>query len=166
MNLDIKMPFKPSRKINLLLGLLAIFIIFIGYFAYIEINNNTSPSLTPSPTPTEKPTNSSSTPLVTDYSITIPEIYHVGFGIAEINLKFIAPSPLQNIQTQANFSTTILPITLSTNLNNTTNSILPAIVNGTTINIKVEVYLYTMSTDNPRIHVASLEWNEIKYVYT
>jgi hypothetical protein len=156
------MSFKPSRKKIILLGLLAIFIIFMGYVTYIEFKNNTSPT----PTPTEKPTNSSSTPLVTDYSITIPEIYHVGFGIAEINLKFIAPSPLQNIQDQANFSTTMLPIILSTNLNNTTNSILPAIVNGTTINIKVEVYLYTMSTDNPRIHVASQEWNETKYVYT
>ena len=165
MNLDIKMSLNPSRKVTLLLGLFAIFIILMWYFAYIETNNNTSPSPTPSSTPTEKPTNSSSTPLVTDYSITIPEIHNVGFGIAEINIKFIAPSPLQNIQTQANFSTTKLPITLSTNLNNTTNSILPAIVNGTTINIKVDVYWYTMSTANPRELVASQEWNETKYVY-
>jgi hypothetical protein len=159
------MSFKLSRRASILLGLLSVFIIFIGYVAYIETHNDVLPTPTSSPAPTEKPTNSSSTPLVTDYSITIPEIYHVGFGIAEINLKFIAPSPLQNIQTQANFSTTILPITLSTNLNNTTNSILPAIVNGTTINIKVEVYLYTMSTDNPREFVASQEWNETKFAY-
>jgi hypothetical protein len=107
------MSFKLSRKITLLLGLLAIFIIFMGYVAYIEIHNNTSPTPTPSPIPTEYPNNSSSTPLVTNYSITIPEIYHVGFGIAEINMKFIAPSPLQNIQTKANFSTTKLPIALN-----------------------------------------------------
>jgi hypothetical protein len=104
--------------------------------------------------------------MVTNYSVTIPEIYHVGFGVAEINMKFIAPFPFQNSQTEANFSTNKLPITLSTNPSNATNSILPPIVNGTIIEIKVNVYQYTMSTDNPRILVASKEWNENRYIYS
>ena len=154
------MPFQLSRKITLLPGLLVIFIISIGYIAYIETQTNIPPTPTSSPTPTKNP-NNSSPPLITNYSIVIPEIYHVGFGIAEIELKFIAPSPLQNRQTEANFSTTKLPIILYT-----TNSNLPAILNGTTIEIRVNVYQYTMITDNPKILAASREWNETKYVYT
>lgn len=169
------MPFNLTRKTIILLGLLSAFII-IGYVAYIETHNNI-PQIptTSSPTPTEYPNNSSSTPLVTNYSVTIPEIYRVnehvglGFGVAEINLKFIAPSSnLQNEQnvSEANFTTTKLPITLSTNPINTTYGILPTIANGTLIEIKVDAYQYTMSTDNPRILVASKEWNETKYIYT
>ena len=161
------MPFKLSRKITLLLGLLTIFIIFMGYIAYTEIHNNTSQTPTASPTPTEYPNYSTSTPLVTNYSITIPEFRKVGFGIAEINMKFIAPKPsLQNqqITSEANYSTTILPITLSTNSSNTS-LILPPVLNGTSILVNVDVYSYTMSTDNPRILVASQQWHETKYVY-
>ena len=161
------MSFKLSRKTTILLGLLSVFIIFIGYVAYMETHNNIPQTPTnSSPTPTEYPNNSSSTPLVTNYSVTIPEIYHVGFGVAEINMKFIVPFPFQNSQTEANFSTNKLPITLSTNPSNATNSILPPIVNGTIIEIKVNVYQYTMSTDNPRILVASKEWNENRYIYS
>jgi hypothetical protein len=138
--------------------------IFIGYVAYLETHNDVLPTPTFSPTPADYPNNSSN-PLITIYSITIPEIYHVGFGVAEIDMKFIAPSPLQNSQTEANFSTNKLPITFSTKPSYSTNSILPFIVNGTIIEIEVNVYQYTMSTDNPRIHVASQEWNETKYVY-
>ncbi len=168
------MSFQLSRKLILSLSFLTIFIIFTGYFAYTEIHNNIIPTPTASPTPTNYPNNESSTQLMTNYSITIPEIYRVnehvglGFGVAEINLKFIAPSSnLQNEQniSEANFTTTKLPITLSTNPINTTNGILPAIANGTIIEIKVDVYQYTMSTDNPRILVASKEWNETKYIF-
>ena len=118
--------------------------------------------------PTEDSDNSN-TAILTDYTITIPEIYKIGFGIAEINMKFIAPSPsLQEklIVPEANFTTTLLPITFSTEPNNTSNSTLPAIYNGTTIEITVDVYQYTMITDNPRILVTSQQWNETKYEYT
>ena len=168
------MPFKLSRKTTMLLGLLAFFIILTGIVSFIEINNYIPPTPTSSPTPTNYPTNQSNTQLLTNYSITIPEIYKVneyvglGFGIAEINLKFIAPpSNLQSEQkgSEANFTTTKLPIILSTNQTNTTQAILPAIVNGTTIKITVDIYQYTMITDNPRILVASKEWNETRYIY-
>jgi len=166
------MSFKLSRKAIILVGSLSVFIIIMGYVSYIEIDKmlkNNTPSPSPSPVPTEYPNNSSSISLVTSYTVTIPEIHKVGFGVAEINLKFIAPSP--SLQKEMNisekkFTTTILPITLSTNPNNVTNSILPAIFNGTIIEIKVDVYLYTMITDNPRILAASQQWNETKYVYT
>ena len=167
------MSFKLSKKSTIFLGLVSVVIIFTGYFAYIEAQNRISPTPTPSHTPTEYP-NNPSTPQVTSYTVTIPEIYRVsehvglGFGRAEINLKFIAPSSsLQNEQniSEVNFTTTKLPITLTANQNNSTNSILPAIINGTTIYIKVDVYQYTMIVDNPRILVASKEWNETKYVY-
>jgi hypothetical protein len=117
---------------------------------------------------TEDPDNSN-TAILTDYTVTIPEIYNLGFGVAEINMKFIAPSPsLQEEQlvSEANFTTTKLPTTFSTKPNNTSNLALPAIYNGTIIEIKVDVYQYTMITDNPRILVASQQWNETKYNYT
>lgn len=140
---------------------------------YFTVEEKVIPTPTPIPTPTNYPSNQSNTQLLTNYSITIPEIYKVnehvglGFGIAEINLKFIAPPSNLQIEnvSEANFTTTNLPITLSTNLTNTTKAILPAIVNGTTIEIKVDVYQYTLITDNPRILVASKEWNETKYFY-
>ena len=114
----------------------------------------------------EDPDNSSNTAVITDYTVTIPEIYKLGFGVAEINMKFIAPSPgLQEKQhvSEANFTTTVLPATFSTKPTNIT---LPAIFNGTTIEIKVDVYQYTMITDNPRILVASQQWNETKHNFT
>jgi hypothetical protein len=117
---------------------------------------------------TEDPDNSN-TAILTDYTVTIPEIYKLGFGVAEINMKFIAPSPsLQEEQliSEANFTTTKLPTTFSTKPNNTSNLTLPAIFNGTIIEIKVDVYQYTMITDNPRILVASQQWNETKHNYT
>ena len=101
------MPFKLSRKTTMLLGLLAFFIILTGIVSFIEIHNNISPTPTSSPTPTNYPSNQSNTQLVTNYSITIPEIYKVnehvglGFGVAEINLKFIAPS--SNLQSEQRF---------------------------------------------------------------
>ena len=118
--------------------------------------------------PIEDPDNSN-TAILTDYTVTIPEIYKLGFGVAEINMKFIAPSPsLQEEQlvSEANFTTTKLPTTFSTKPNNTSNLPLPTIFNGTTIEIKVKVYQYTMITENPRILVASQKWNETKYNYT
>ena len=111
----------------------------------------------------------SNTTVLTDYTVTIPEIYKMTFGVAEINMKFIAPSPSlqeQLLVSEANFTTTILPITFSTEPTNTSNLTLPAIFNGTTIEIKIEVYQYTMITDNPRILVTSQQWNETKYNYT
>ena len=117
---------------------------------------------------TEEP-DDSNTAVLKDYTVTIPEIYELGFGVAEINMRFIAPSPsLQEEQlvSEANFTTTKLPTTFSTKPNKTSNLTLPAIFNGTTIEIKVEVYQYTMITDNPRILVASQQWNETKYNYT
>jgi len=125
------MSFKLSKKSTIILGLVFIVIIFMGYFAYIETQNSISPTPTPTNTPTENP-NNPSTQQVTSYTVTIPEIYRVnervglGFGIAEINLKFIAPSSnLQNEQniSEVNFTTTKLPITLIANQNNSTNSI-------------------------------------------
>lgn len=118
---------------------------------------------------TTEDSDNSNTAIITDYTVTIPEIYKLGFGVAEINMKFIAPSPsLQEEQlvSEANFTTTKLPTTFSTKPNNTSNLTLPAVFNGTTIDIKVEVYQYTMITDNPRILVASQQWNETKYNYT
>ena len=117
---------------------------------------------------TEEP-DDSNTAVLKDYTVTIPEIYELGFGVAEINMRFIAPSPsLQEEQlvSEADFTTTKLPTTFSTKPNKTSNLTLPAIFNGTTIEIKVEVYQYTMITDNPRILVASQQWNETKYNYT
>jgi hypothetical protein len=159
-------PFQLSRKIILLLGLLAIFIILTGYITYIETQNN-APQTTCSPT-TIYTNTTSSNPLITNYSITIPEFQKVGFGIAEIQIKFIAPSPTLQIRqpvSEANYSTTKLPLALSTNPIDETNPILPPILNGTTIDIKVNVYHYTMITDNPRILAATQEWTETKYVY-
>jgi len=144
-------------------ALLSIVIILIGYFAYIEYNS----TITPTPTSFPNPTENANAPLITNYSITIPEIYKVGFGIVEIQLNFIAPTTnLQNQQpvSEANYSTTKLPITLSTNPSDVTNRTLPPIINGTTIDIKVNVYWYTFTTDNPRILVASEKWIETKYI--
>lgn len=152
-----------SKRMVIIYALLSIVIILIGYFAYIDYNSR----ITPTPTSFPNPTENAHTPLITNYSITIPEIYKVGFGIAEIQMKFIAPTTnLQNQQpiSEANYSTTNLPITLSTNPSDSTNQTLPPIINGTTINIKVNVYWYTMITDNPRILVASQEWTETKYI--
>lgn len=118
--------------------------------------------------PTED-SDDSNTAIITDYTVTIPEIYKLGFGVAEINMKFIAPPPSlkeEQLVSEANFATTILPITFSTKPNNNSNLTLPPIFNGTTIEINVDVYLYTMITDNPRILVASQQWNETKYNYT
>ena len=111
----------------------------------------------------------SNTTVLTDYTVTIPEIYKMTFGVAEINMKFIAPSPSlqeQLLVSEANFTTTILPITFSTEPTNTSNLTLPAIFNGTTIEITVDVYQYTMIKKNPRIFVTSQQWNETKYNYT
>lgn len=116
----------------------------------------------------EEPDDSNTT-VLTDYTVTIPEIYKLGFGVAEINMKFIAPSPSlqeQHIVSEMNFTTTILPTTFSTKPNNTGNSVLPAIFNGTIIEFRVEVYQYTMITENPRILVASQQWNETVYNFT
>jgi len=154
---------KISKRIVVVSALLSIIIILIAYFAYIEFNNRITPTPTSSPTPTENANFS----IITNYSITISEIYKVGFGIAEIQMKFIAPtSNLQNQQpvSEANYSATKLPITLSTNPSDAINQTLPPIINGTTIDIKVNVYWYTLITDNPRILVASEKWTETKYI--
>jgi hypothetical protein len=159
------MEFKLSKKATFILGLLCAFTVLFGYLAYIESQKDTHQTPT---TPTENPDNSN-TAIITDYTVTIPEIYKLGFGVAEINMKFIAPSPSlqeQQFVSEANFTTTILPTTFSTKPNNTSNLTLPAIFNGTTIEIKVDVYQYTMITDNPRILVASQQWNETKYNFT
>jgi hypothetical protein len=156
---------KIPKRMVIVSALLSIIIIFMGYFAYIEFNSRITTAPTSSPTPTENADAS----LITNYSITIPEIYKVGFGVAEIQMKFITPMPnLQNQQpvSEANYSTTKLPITLSTNTSDATNHTLPLIINGTTIEIKVNVYQYTMITDNPRILAATSQWNETKCVYT
>jgi hypothetical protein len=139
---------------------LIIIVVIAGYTLLILSQNE--------PQSTEEP-DDSNTAILTDYNVTIPEIYELGFGIAEINMKFIAPSPSlqeQQLVSEANFTTTILPVTFSTKPNNTSNLTLPAIFNGTIIEIKVNVYLYTMITDNPRILVASQQWNETKYNFT
>jgi hypothetical protein len=155
---------KIPKRMVIVSALLSIIIIFMGYFAYIEFNSRITTTPTSSPTPTEN----ANAPLITNYSITIPEIYKVGFGVAEIQIKFITPMPnLQNQQpvSEANYSTTKLPITLSTNPSDAPNHILPLIINGTTIDIKVNVYQYTMITDYPRILAATSQWNETKCVY-
>ena len=116
-----------------------------------------------------KDSDDSNTAIITDYTVTIPEIYKLGFGVAEIKMKFIAPSPSlqeQQLVSEVNFTTTMLPTTFSTKPKNNSNLTLPAIFNGTTIIIKVDVYQYTMITDNPRILVASQQWNETKHIYT
>lgn len=158
------MSLKIPKRMVIAFALLSIFIILIGYFAYIDFNSRITPTPTSFPTPTEN----ANAPLITNYSITIPEIYKVGFGIAEIQMKFIAPTPkLQNQQpvSETNYCTTKLPITLTTYPSDVTNHTLPPIVNGTTIDIKVNVYQYTMITDNPRILAASQEWTETKYIF-
>ena len=135
---------------------LIITVVIAGYTLFLSQTENQTP---------EDPDNSN-TAILTDYTVTIPEIYELGFGVAEINMKFIAPSPsLQEEQlvSEANFTTTKLPTTFSTKPNNTSNLTLLAIFNGTIIEIKVDVYQYTMITDNPRILVASQQWNETKY---
>ena len=97
-----------------------------------------------------KDSDNSNTTIITDYTVTIPEIHKLGFGVAEINMKFIAPSPSlqeQQLVSEVNFTTTVLPTTFSTKPNNNSNLTLPAIFNGTAVEIKVDVYQYTMITD-------------------
>ena len=116
-----------------------------------------------------KEPNHSNNAILTDYTVTIPEIYELGFGVAEINMKFIAPSPSlqeEHPVSEANFTTAKLPATFLTKPNDNSNLTLPAIFNGTTIEITVDVYQYTMIKKNPRIFVTSQQWNETKYNYT
>ena len=88
------MSLNPSRKVTLLLGLFAIFIILMWYFAYIETNNNTSPSPTPSSTPTPSLT---STPPATPTPINAPAYlenyfnqYAIHYNVSANLLKKIA----------------------------------------------------------------------------
>jgi len=157
------MPFKLTRRSSIIFAITFVLVLIIGYFVYLETQN----SIKTSPIPTENP-NINSTPLVANYTVTIPEIYEVGFGVAEINLQFIAPSSSlqQKIEiNELNYSTHSLPVTFSTNPDNMTNLTLPALPNETRVDITVNIYQYTMILDNPRILVASSHWNETKYVY-
>ena len=63
---------------------LIIIVVIAGYTLLILSQNE--------PQSTEEP-DDSNTAILTDYNVTIPEIYELGFGVAEINMKFIAPSP-------------------------------------------------------------------------
>ena len=146
---------------RILYAFFLIIIVFIAGYTLLILSLNENES-------TEE-SDDLNTAVLTDYSVTIPEIYKLGFGLAEINMKFIVPSPsLQDKQlvSEANFTTTKLPVTFSTKPNDKSNLTLPTIFNGTTIEIKVDVYQYTMITDNPRILVASQQWNETKYNFT
>lgn len=156
------------KSITIATAVILLVVVVAGFVFWQETQIQKSNQTTFSPTPTKNTSTPSNDSLLTNYSITIPEFYKVGFGIAEIQMKFIAPTQQQMNQQpvlEANYSTTKLPITLSTNPSDETNQTLPPIINGTIINIKVEVYQYTMLTDNPRILAASQGWNETKYIY-
>ena len=152
----------PSRRKVVLLVLLAIVIVFMGYFTYIDIANLTKSS-NPSPTtkplieqefPPDYPNNPSNYFLVSNYSITIPQIYNGGdIPKDHVSMKFIAPLP--NLQSERKLTITNctvdkLPFPFTTWTGNTStyydpNSIaqvLPSVFNGTTIDVKVDVYGY------------------------
>jgi len=172
-----------SRKKLVLLGILAIFIIFMGYIIYKDTYNSASNSaLSPSPEPNNirlppaSPNNPTHFPLVTNYSITIPEIYKIGIGYSIVNMKFLAPS--QNLQTEEdwtiNYTAKTLPFIFTTWANNISTSsnayyaqILPAVFNGTTIDVKVYVYQYNgEGIPNPIQFMGSKEWAITEYTYT
>ena len=171
------------RRKVILLGLLAIVIVFIGYLSYIGIANMTKSS-NQSPTtkpvteqlfPPAYPNNPSNYSLVSNYSITIPEIYNGGdIPKYYVSMKFIAP--LSSLQSEENWTITNctvdkLPFPFTTWASNTSTSydpnsiakILPAVFNGTTIDVKVDVYGYN-GVDVQQ--VASKEWNVTEYVFT
>ena len=172
----------PCRRKVVLLGLLAIILIFIGYLAYIGIaditkSSNRLPATKPvieQPFPPAHPNNPSNYPLVSNYSITIPEIYNGGdIPKYYVSMKFIAPSP--NLQSEESWTITNctvdrLPFPFTTWASNTSTSydpysiakILPAVFNGTTVDVKVDAYGYN-GVDVQ--FVASKEWNVTEYVH-
>jgi hypothetical protein len=164
----------------------------MGYVVYIDVKNysvynNGVESPTPSPQQnggilppypnSPYPNNPLHLPLVTNYTITIPEIIPKLFGYAVINMRFIAPS--SSLQSEenwtVNFKAFTLPFPFTTWLSNSSTSsnpyssaeILPAVFNGTTIDVKVNVYQYNgEGIPNPIQFVASKEWNVTEYIYT
>ena len=171
-----------SKKKITLLGLLAIFIIFVGYIAYSELTNTTKNSVlkpTPSPVslfPPEYPNNPSNIPLVTNYTIIIPKGLYTGGDIPsyKVSMRFIAPLP--SLQSEENWTITNCtagrgtipyPFTTWSKTGYSYNpasyaQILPYVFNGTTIDVKVDVYGYN-GFDVQLVY--SKEWNVTEYVY-
>ncbi len=173
----------PSRRKVILLGLLAILIIFMGYVIYVDVDNaikSSNPSPTTKPVieqliPPAYPNNPSNYSLVSNYSITIPEIYTGGdIPVYYVSMKFIAPlSSLQSEEnwTITNYTVLRVPFPFTTWASNTSTSsspysiaqILPAVFNGTTIAVKVDVYGYNGFGVQ---FETSKEWNVTEYVYS
>lgn len=148
--------------------------------AYTGTNNstkNSSPSPTPlmgSQLPPSKPSNPSNLPLDTNYTITIPNVFNNQYiDYASVSMKFIAPLPsLQGEEnwTIANYTVRSVPFPFTTWANNSSTSsnsytiaqILPAVFNGTTIDVKVDVYQY----DGITTQLATVkEWNVTEYAF-
>lgn len=171
----------PSRRKVHLLGLLATAIILLGYVGYVGIDNlinssNLQPTTKPvveQLIPPAYPNNPSNYPLVSNYTIIIPQIYNGG-DIPRycVSMKFIAPLP--SLQSEENWTITNctvdrLPFPFTTWASNSSTSydpnsiakILPAVFNGTTVDVKVDVYGYNGINVQ---FVASKEWNITEYV--
>ncbi len=166
----------------MLLGLLGIFIIFMGYLIYADVNNTTKnsvPQSTPSPVsffPPKYPNNPSNIPLVTNYTIIIPQRLYTGEDIPsyKVSMRFIAPLP--SLQREENWTitncsagrgTVPYPFTTWSKTGYSYNpdsyaQILPYVFNGTTIDVKVDVYGYN-GVDV--LLVYSHEWNVTENVY-
>ena len=174
-----------SKKKIILLGLLAIFIILGGYISYIRAYKYNKKFCFKAPHlvllalfPPEYPNNPSNVPLVTNYTIIIPKGLYTGGDIPsyKVSMKFIAPLP--SLQSQENWTITNCtagnrhnhPILLQPGQTKQVTSynpasyaqILPYVFNGTTIDVKVDVYGYN-GFDVQLVY--SKEWNVTEYVY-
>lgn len=166
----------------MIIGFLTIFIVVIGLLAYNSIDKAQTKSSSPTPSPLtvgdippSKPNNPSNLPLVTNYTITIPKFYN-GEDIPQykVFMNFIAPSPsLQGEEnwTIANYTINRVPFLFTTWAKNSSTysdsytiaEILPAVFNGTTIDVKINVYGY--NGFNVQL-VDSKEWNVTEFIYT
>lgn len=172
-----------SKARVMLFGLLALFLITMGYFVCVYVGSTTKssgPSQTPQPIvnnpfPPQYPNNPTNYPLVTNYTIIIPKGLYTGGDIPlyRVSMKFIAP--LTSLQSQENWTMTNCtagrgesPYPFTTWSNKTGSSynpdsyaqILPYVFNGTTIDVKVDVYGYN-GLDVQLVY--SREWNVTEY---
>lgn len=165
---------KRLSKKKVIISLLIILVILVGYVAFLEVDRtkNAAPSLTPIPVefPHRAPDNPTNIPLVTNYTIFIPQVYGEWFyKKAVININFIAPSlSLQSEEngTISNYYVSTLPCTFSTvPYNGSVAGLLPSVFNGTTVEVKVDVYKYDAINPQPTL-IGSNEWNITEEIFT
>jgi hypothetical protein len=173
-----------SKKKAALFGLLAVFIIVMGYVVYVDVGNtikSSSQSSTSKPVvnqliPPAYPNNPTNYPLVTNYTIIIPNGLYSGGDIPQykVFMRFIAPLPSLQSQekwTIENYTVNRVPFPFTTWARNSSTysdsytiaEILPAVFNGTTIAVTVNVYGY--NGFNVQL-VYSTEWNVTEYFHT